>query len=223
MAAGAFSQHDGGGFHNCCWVANLVKSYSRLFWVRNWAWCWLDLQQKHCSFSITFCWGFSSCALSSSILGGFYIDCFIVVGGLCRCVWNKMYILDKCMGSIHCLRWYQMLKCLAVVLHTSLHLRNMKNKLSHHMEEAGLKQRPMGVLLSSLGLCPILSQHPKLSQHDKGFQQGIADNYDSSSFVINSRLMRKSYLWKWWSLNSYLLVGLSLGPSLVCHFPASHS
>uniref|UniRef100_A0A8C4WXQ6 PRA1 family protein n=1 Tax=Eptatretus burgeri TaxID=7764 RepID=A0A8C4WXQ6_EPTBU len=38
-----------------------------------------------------------------------------------------------------------------VLLHASLRLRNIKNKLSNRMEEAGLKQTPMGVLLSSLG------------------------------------------------------------------------
>uniref|UniRef100_UPI00359024BD PRA1 family protein 3-like n=1 Tax=Myxine glutinosa TaxID=7769 RepID=UPI00359024BD len=64
------------------------------------------------------------------------------------------------------------LSVLVVILHASLRLRNIKNKLSNRIEEAGLKQTPMGVLLSSFGqeLIPIVSQH------DKGFQQSITDN-----------------------------------------------
>lgn len=43
--------------------------------------------------------------------------------------------------------------CLLAVIfaHSSLRLRNMKNKLENKIEGAGLKRSPMGLLLEALG------------------------------------------------------------------------
>uniref|UniRef100_S4RR54 PRA1 family protein n=1 Tax=Petromyzon marinus TaxID=7757 RepID=S4RR54_PETMA len=40
---------------------------------------------------------------------------------------------------------------LLVLIHASLRLRNLKNKLSNKMENIGLKRTPMGLLLEALG------------------------------------------------------------------------
>ena len=39
-----------------------------------------------------------------------------------------------------------------VLLHASLRLRNMRNKLSNRMESAGLRRTPMGLFLDELGM-----------------------------------------------------------------------
>jgi PRA1 family protein 3 len=43
---------------------------------------------------------------------------------------------------------------LGVFVHSSLRLRNMKNKLTTAVEQVGIKHSPMGQVLEAVGLMP---------------------------------------------------------------------
>jgi hypothetical protein len=43
-------------------------------------------------------------------------------------------------------------KILATFIHSSLRLRNIKNKIVNRVENLGLKRTPMGIFLEELGL-----------------------------------------------------------------------
>lgn len=61
------------------------------------------------------------------------------------------YLLVSLLGSVMVFMSAITLPLILIFAHSSLRLRNMKNKLENKIECAGLKRSPMGLLLEALG------------------------------------------------------------------------
>ncbi|XP_071504739.1 PRA1 family protein 2-like [Diadema antillarum] len=73
------------------------------------------------------------------------VICFI---GLASFVWLLVYLF----GSILVFIWGIAVPMTLIVIHASLRMRNMKNKMSKKLESLGLKRTPMGIILFNIGL-----------------------------------------------------------------------
>lgn len=62
------------------------------------------------------------------------------------------YFLVYMLGSVLVFLFGILLPICIIFVHSSMRLRNIKNKLSNKMETIGLKKTPMGIFLESLGM-----------------------------------------------------------------------
>ncbi|KAK0135782.1 PRA1 family protein 3 [Merluccius polli] len=61
------------------------------------------------------------------------------------------YIILSLLGSVSIFLFGIVFPILLVVIHASLRLRNLKNKMENKLESIGLKRTPMGLMLEALG------------------------------------------------------------------------
>lgn len=61
------------------------------------------------------------------------------------------YIVLSLLGSVPIFLFGIVFPILLVVIHASLRLRNLKNKVENKLESIGLKRTPMGLMLEALG------------------------------------------------------------------------
>lgn len=64
------------------------------------------------------------------------------------------YFIVYMLGSVLVFLFGILLPICIVFIHSSMRLRNIKNKLSNKIETIGLKKTPMGIFLESLGMEP---------------------------------------------------------------------
>ncbi|XP_037093029.1 PRA1 family protein 3-like [Pollicipes pollicipes] len=67
-------------------------------------------------------------------------------------IFSGGYFIVYMLGSVLVFLFGICLPLLAVLVHASMRLRNMRNKLMNKMEAAGLKRTPMGLFLDELGV-----------------------------------------------------------------------
>ncbi|CAL8272749.1 unnamed protein product [Lota lota] len=61
------------------------------------------------------------------------------------------YIILSLLGSVSIFLFGIVFPILLMVIHSSLRLRNLKNKVENKLESIGLKRTPMGLMLEALG------------------------------------------------------------------------
>ncbi|RXM35867.1 PRA1 family protein 3 [Acipenser ruthenus] len=66
-------------------------------------------------------------------------------------IMGASYLLLHVMGGVAVFVFGIAFPILMILLHASLRLRNLKNKLENRIESIGLKRTPMGLLLEALG------------------------------------------------------------------------
>ncbi|MGH0191248.1 UNVERIFIED_CONTAM: hypothetical protein FKN15_058593 [Acipenser sinensis] len=66
-------------------------------------------------------------------------------------IMGASYLLLHAMGGVAVFVFGIAFPILMILLHASLRLRNLKNKLENRIESIGLKRTPMGLLLEALG------------------------------------------------------------------------
>ncbi|KAG1683576.1 PRA1 family protein 3 [Nymphon striatum] len=71
----------------------------------------------------------------------------MLCGMLAICGYFIVYVL----GSVFVFLFGIVLPIIVVLIHASLRLRNMKNKLANKMESVGLRKTPMSIFLETIG------------------------------------------------------------------------
>ncbi|KAG1683575.1 PRA1 family protein 3 [Nymphon striatum] len=69
----------------------------------------------------------------------------------CRYTITCGYFIVYVLGSVFVFLFGIVLPIIVVLIHASLRLRNMKNKLANKMESVGLRKTPMSIFLETIG------------------------------------------------------------------------
>ncbi|XP_067088583.1 PRA1 family protein 2 [Osmerus mordax] len=67
------------------------------------------------------------------------------------CILGASYLLLSVLGGIAVFLFGIAFPILTILIHASVRLRNLKNKVENKLESIGLKRTPMGMLLEALG------------------------------------------------------------------------